>query len=158
MDGMELEGAQEMNIKALWVESRTFVVGRISAGATYVFGSLTTAGGAAKAANDANVVPTWFPTITVDTVLLIIGAAMTVATGLVSIWAQRQGVKAKQAEKRRSDRAEERNRMAWVMEMLEKHGEEKMVSTFGHNWRERAIQIQRHPGNASTDFGALSDD
>ena len=39
-----------MNIKTLWDESRAFIVGRITAGITYVTGGLTTASGAAKAA------------------------------------------------------------------------------------------------------------
>ena len=146
-----------MNFKTLWDESRAFVIGRVSAGATYFFGALTTASGAAKAATEANVAPSWFPSVSVDTVILIIGAVITVATGLVSIWAKRQDVKTKRAEKRRRDRAEERNRVAWVMEMREKYGETKMVETFGADWRDREIQIQRHPGNAETDFGGLNE-
>jgi len=124
-----------MNIKSLFSESREFVIGRITATSTYITGSVTTASGAAKAATQNGVAPDWFPSITVDTVVLLIGAAFTVATGLVSIWAKRQDMKNKSAERARAEIDAEHNRRAWIMEMLKRYGEAEMTAMFGPDWR-----------------------
>lgn len=124
-------------LRNLIPEGREFLVGRISAASTYVTGAATTASGAVKAATEQGIAPAWLPSITVDTMVLLLGALVTVLTGLVSIWAKRQDVKNKRAEKLRRDRDEERQRRAWVMQMLAEHGEDKMVGMFGANWRGR---------------------
>lgn len=119
-----------MNIKSLFSESREFVIGRITATSTYITGGVTTVSGAAKAATQSGVAPDWLPSITVDTVVLLIGAAFTVITGLVSIWAKRQDMKNKRAAARRDSRE-------WVMKMLHTYGEEKMRDSFGPGWRDQ---------------------
>ena len=146
MDALELEGAQKMNMKTLWDESRAFIVGRITAGITYVTGGLTTASGAAKAAVHSNWVPAWFPNFSVDTVVLIIGAVVTVATGLVSMWATRRGVKQKEQQTRMA-------KAEWIMRMLREHGEVALVREFGHDWRNR----YDFDNPAATDLGPLDD-
>lgn len=124
-----------MNIKALFSESREFVIGRITATSTYITGGVTTVSGAAKAATQNGVAPDWFPSITVDTVVLLIGAAFTVITGLVSIWAKRQDMKNKRAERARAELEDERKRRRWIMEMMNLYGEERMQQMFGPEWR-----------------------
>lgn len=126
-----------LTLRNLIPEGREFIVGRISAASTYVTGAATTASGAVKAATEQGIAPAWLPSITVDTMVLLLGALVTVLTGLVSIWAKRQDVKNKRAEKLRRDRDEERQRRAWVMQMVAQHGEEKLVDMFGANWRGR---------------------
>ena len=124
-----------MNLKHLIPEGREFIVGRISAASTYVTGAVTTASGAAKAATQHGMGPAWLPSIAVDTMVLLLGALVTLVTGLVSIWAKRQDVRNKRTEKLRRDRDEERQRRAWVMNMLAQHGEDRMVQMFGQTWR-----------------------
>lgn len=124
-----------MHIKALFTESREFVIGRVTAASTYITGGVTTASGMAKAATQNGVAPEWFPPITVDTVVLLIGALFTVITGLVSIWAKRQDMKNKRADRILVELAAERARRAWIMEMLNRNGEAKMLELFGPEWR-----------------------
>ena len=140
-----------MNIKTLWDESRAFIVGRITAGITYVTGGLTTASGAAKAAVLNNWVPSWFPNITVDAVVLIIGAVVTLATGLVSMWAKRRDIEQKEQQKRIEKAAHDMARAAWIMRMLRENGEVAMVREFGHDWRNRYDADNPE----DTDLGAL---
>lgn len=146
MDALELEGAQKMNVKSLWDESRAFIVGRITAGITYVSGSITFASGAAKAATAKNLVPDWFPDVTVDTVVLIIGAVVTVLTGLVSMWAKRSDTKMKKQQTRMA-------KAEWIMRMLRENGEVAMVREFGHDWRNR----YDFDNPEKTDMGALNE-
>lgn len=122
-------------LRNLIPEGRAFVVGRISAASTYVTGAITTASGAAKAADNSGHWPAWLPSITVDTMVLLIGAVITVLTGLVSIWAKRQDVRAKRSERAHRELEEERARRTWVMNMLAQHGEPRMAEMFGPNWR-----------------------
>lgn len=124
-----------MNFKSLFKESREFVIGRITAGSTYITGGMTTASGVAKAAEKVGIAPPWLPSLTVDTVVLIVGALITMLTGIVSIWAKRQDMKNKRAERAREELETERSRRTWIMEMLRVNGDEKMVEMFGPNWR-----------------------
>lgn len=143
-----------MNLKHLIPEGREFIVGRISAASTYVTGAVTTASGAAKAAAQNGMGPAWLPNITVDTMVLLLGALVTLVTGLVSIWAKRQDVRNKRTEKLRRDRDEERQRRTWVMNMLAQHGEERMVEMFGHDWRgqDRTSSAQACGGNVECEL------
>jgi beta-lactamase regulating signal transducer with metallopeptidase domain len=135
-------------LRQLIPEGRAFVVGRISAASTYVTGAFTTASGAAKAAADSGHGPAWLPSITVDTMVLLIGAVITVLTGLVSIWAKRADVRAKRSERLRREREEERERRAWVMTMLSQHGEDRMAQMFGPHWRRAAEPVDSTLGDA----------
>lgn len=130
-----------MNIKALFSESRTFVLGRVTAASTYITGGVTTASGMAKAATENGIAPAWFPSISVDTMVLLIGAVVTVLTGLVSIWAKRQDMRNKRA-------AEKRDSREWIMRMLLTYGEEKMRESFGPDWRKQAAD---HSGDESVE-------
>lgn len=140
-------------LRQLIPEGRAFVVGRISAASTYVTGAFTTASGAAKAAAASGHGPAWLPSITVDTMVLLVGALVTVLTGLVSIWAKRQDVRSKRTERLRRDREEERERRAWVMDMLRQHGEDRMVQFFGQQWRGRDRTERRENTPADSTLG-----
>ncbi|WP_312834494.1 hypothetical protein [Comamonas sp.] len=120
-----------MSLKSLLNESRAFVIGRISAGANYAIGGFTFTGGVAKAATDAGVAPTWFSSLSVDTMGIIIGAIFTILTGLVSVWAKRKDVAFKERE-------EKRRHAAWVMQQLRDNGDEAMTKEWGKNWRKVA--------------------